>query len=151
MPSSDQPSPQEVQEATYRLARRLITRRHVILSVVVHAKLLGPLRTTSDVDFVVPMNGTSSVRKILRTAPGFQVEARTLHTRFKSARPVEIEILTPPVLFKETFDERTEAITLENVRVLKPALLLNAKCKSFTGRSSTAQRRLRYRKYQLSH
>lgn len=39
---------------------------------------------------------------------------------------MESQILTTPTLFKERFDETTEVVTLENVKVLKPALILNS-------------------------
>jgi hypothetical protein len=43
-------------------------------------------------------------------------------------------------LFREPFDEITEVIAIGNLKVLKPALLLNAKCGSLVGRSTEARR-----------
>ncbi|KAI9046169.1 uncharacterized protein KD926_004007 [Aspergillus affinis] len=71
----------------------------------------------------------------------FEVEARTNHTTYKAKRPVEVEILAPPVLFKEPSDQETELITVEGTNVLKSALLLNAKCGSFSERPTTEKRR----------
>ena len=56
------------------------------------------------------------------------------------ASPVEIKIPTPPLLFQETFNQQTEVITVGNVRVLKPALLLNAKCGAISGKSNESKR-----------
>jgi len=48
---------------------------------------------------------------------------------------VEIEILAPPRLFAEKFDDSTPTITVEGVKILKPTLILNAKCRSIFGRA----------------
>ncbi|EHA21063.1 hypothetical protein ASPNIDRAFT_45694 [Aspergillus niger ATCC 1015] len=103
--------------------------------------VLGSTRATQDIDLVVPQGDTSDARQLLRASPDFEVEARTNHTTYKARSPVQVEILTPPLLFKEPFDENTEVITIEGVKVLKPALLLNAKCGSITGRSTEDKRR----------
>ncbi|RAH54499.1 hypothetical protein BO85DRAFT_471217 [Aspergillus piperis CBS 112811] len=57
---------------------------------------------------------------------------------------MQIEILTPPLLFKEPFDHNTEVILVEGIKILKPALLLNAKCGSITGRSTEDKRKTDY-------
>ena len=76
------------------------------------------------------------MRKLLRDSHDFEVEARTYHTWDKAAEPVEIEILAPPALFREPFTETTEVITVGNLKILKSALLLNAKCGSIVSRAS---------------
>lgn len=53
---------------------------------------------------------------------------------------MEIEILTPPALFREKFNEATEVITIGNLKVLKLALLLNVKCWSIINRASEAKK-----------
>lgn len=100
--------------------------------------VLGATRTTQDVDFVVLRGQTPAARQLLRASPHFNVEPRTNHTIFKTegSNGVEIEILAPPALFKENFDQNTEVITVGNMKILKPALILNAKCRSILGRSS---------------
>ncbi|KAI1860190.1 hypothetical protein JX265_010114 [Neoarthrinium moseri] len=103
--------------------------------------MLGSMRETEDVDFVVPMNGTKNARDRLKRNPiYFEVEKKTLHTSFKSDPKVEIEILTPPVLFKEEFTESTPTIIIKGVKILKPALILNAKCRSMLGRHTDAKK-----------
>lgn len=43
---------------------------------------LGSLRTTKDIDFIVPRGGTIAARQLLRSSQYFEVEARTNHTRY---------------------------------------------------------------------
>ncbi|KAJ6185778.1 hypothetical protein N7519_007079 [Penicillium mononematosum] len=102
---------------------------------------LGSQRATQDIDIVVLRGHTPDTRKLLRNSPDFEVEPRTSHTYYRAAEAVEIEILAPPALFRETFDETTEVIAIGNLKVLKPALLLNAKCGSIVSRASEAKRR----------
>jgi hypothetical protein len=104
--------------------------------------VLGSTRTTQDVDFVVLRGQTSAARQLRRASPHFNVEPKTNHTTFKAegADGVEIEILAPPAMFKENFDQNTEVITVGNVKVLKPALILNAKCRSILGRPTVSKR-----------
>ncbi|KAK4038391.1 hypothetical protein C8A01DRAFT_37634 [Parachaetomium inaequale] len=85
--------------------------------------LLGSNRVTTDVDFVTH-------------ADHFAVDSRTNHTVYLSNPPIEIQISAPPALFREPFDEDTETIeVLDGVHVLKPTLILNAKCRSILGRA----------------
>ncbi|KAK5254537.1 hypothetical protein LTR16_004818 [Cryomyces antarcticus] len=98
--------------------------------------LLGSMRVTEDVDFVVPKGSTSNARKLLKEqTDSFEVEKKTFHTIYKSNPPVEIEILAPPALFKERFDASTPITEVDGVKILKPALLLNAKCGSILSRA----------------
>ncbi|PLB50209.1 hypothetical protein P170DRAFT_138983 [Aspergillus steynii IBT 23096] len=105
--------------------------------------VLGSTRATQDVDIVVLRGGTTTARQMLRASSDFTVEARTNHTTYKAVRgrPVDIEILTPPALFREPFDHSTEVVTIDGVKVLKPALLLNAKCGSIVGRPTEEKRK----------
>lgn len=75
--------------------------------------LLGSTRTTQDIDFVVPRGATVSTRQLLRSSHDFLIEARTNHTWYRANKPVEIEILAPPALFQENFDQQTEVVTKE--------------------------------------
>ncbi|QSS66782.1 hypothetical protein I7I51_02993 [Histoplasma capsulatum] len=81
-----------------------------------------------DVDFVVPTPYRLWDRQRL---------LGTLHTHYQG---VEIEILTPPALFTEPYDAETPTIEVQQVRVLKPALILNAKCRSILGRANEDKR-----------
>ncbi|PIG82720.1 hypothetical protein AARAC_006939 [Aspergillus arachidicola] len=103
--------------------------------------VLGPTRATQDVYLVVLRGGTSNARQLLRASSDFKVEPKTNHTTYKAERPVPIEILTPPLLFREPFDQSTEVVTVGSVKVLKPALLLNAKCGSITSRPTEDKRK----------
>jgi hypothetical protein len=99
--------------------------------------ILGSLRETEDVDFVVPQGETKTARDLLRQKPDFfDIERRTLHTTFKSTPKVEVEILTPPALFKEHYSGTTPVVMVDGVRILKPSLILNAKCGSIQGRAT---------------
>ncbi|KAI3330971.1 hypothetical protein F4824DRAFT_514887 [Ustulina deusta] len=62
-------------------------------------------------------------------------------TMLGSEPNIEVEILTPPALFKEEFTARTPTYDVGGVRVLKPALLLNAKCGSLLGRATDDKKR----------
>lgn len=108
--------------------------------------LLGSQRTTTDVDIVVSKGQTKLARdKLAAHATHFSVDPKTRHTAYISKPGVQIEILTPPMLFKENFDETTptEMVMVgdrvggagQGVKVLKPTVLLNAKCRSILGRA----------------
>lgn len=98
--------------------------------------LLGCDRTTSDVDIVVPKGATRAARARFRASDKFTVESGTAHTYYNAATPFEIEILAPPGLFKEAFDATTPVMELRGVKVLKPALIFNAKCGSVLNRAN---------------
>ncbi|KZF21367.1 hypothetical protein L228DRAFT_171231 [Xylona heveae TC161] len=100
--------------------------------------LLGSQRCTDDVDLVVPQGQTAQFRNVLRVREGFTVEPRTAHTYYQAEMdiPIRIEILTPPILFKENFDSETPTVFIDGVQILKPALILNAKCRSILGRAT---------------
>jgi hypothetical protein len=95
--------------------------------------LLGSRHFTGSVDFVVPTGQTGAARQELRNAGVFTIEPGTLHTYYQQ---VEIEILEPPALFKEPYNAETPTVEVQQVRVLKPALILNAKCRSILGRAN---------------
>ncbi|KAJ5165221.1 uncharacterized protein N7500_007051 [Penicillium coprophilum] len=138
--SSNPHAPEALREALTALANALHDQKYALVGGSA-CTALGSERATTDIDFVVPRGQTPAVRKLLRDSPDFEVEARTYHTWYRAAEPVEIEILAPPSLFREKFDETTEVITVKNIKVLKPALLLNAKCGSILSRASEAKKR----------
>ncbi|KAE8145896.1 hypothetical protein BDV25DRAFT_144225 [Aspergillus avenaceus] len=82
--------------------------------------LLGSHRATEDIDFVHQL---------------FEVEPKTNHTKCMMGKPIPIQILAPPAQFRESFDELTPVVMIRNVKVLKPSLLLNAKCGAVVERS----------------
>jgi hypothetical protein len=103
--------------------------------------VLGSSRQTSAVDFVVPKGHTKAARTLLKAQDeSFEVEKRTNHTYYMSSPRVEIEIISPPALFRQSFTPFTPTITVNQIRVLKPTLLLNAKCASVYGRSNDGKR-----------
>jgi hypothetical protein len=104
--------------------------------------LLGSDRSTSDVDLVVPKGDTKAARALLKSDPdSFSVDKRTQHTFYRSNPPVDIEILAPPIMFKGEFLPTTPVIFVHGgVRVLKPTLILNAKCNSVLDRSSSEKK-----------
>lgn len=105
---------------------------------------LGSARVTDDVDIVVLKGSTKATRTLLAAADKFTVERGTLHTHYASRPPVEIEILTPPALFKENFDQNTETVQMQvngqAVNILHPIALLNAKCGSILKRATDAKK-----------
>ncbi|KAI1263922.1 hypothetical protein F5Y18DRAFT_391854 [Xylariaceae sp. FL1019] len=104
--------------------------------------ILGSRRLTSDVDFVVPKGATKSARDLLKQQPThFDIDRRTQHTNYKSSPPIEVEILTPPALFKQEFSKTTPIIVQQGIRILKPTLILNAKCGSILGRATEDKKR----------
>lgn len=98
--------------------------------------LLGAERTTTDVDVVVPAGGIVSARSRLAKAPGFVVHKQTRHTVY--AGSVDIELLSPPGMFRAPFDANHEVWEVARggvgIRVLHPLALLNAKCGSVVQR-----------------
>lgn len=71
----------------------------------------------------------------------FSVDPKTRHTTYLSSPAVQIEILTPPLLFREKFDETTPTEMVGcGIKVLKPTFLLNAKCRSILGRATETRK-----------
>ncbi|RDL42339.1 uncharacterized protein BP5553_02318 [Venustampulla echinocandica] len=139
-PSSN-PSRDQVLEAARAIGQTLKTQTYAIVGGA-SCSILGSMRTTHDVDIVVPKGATKQARMLLKNdAELYDVDNKTLHTYYKSNPPVEIQILASPSLFQETFDESTPVITIDGINVLKPTLILNAKCRSILGRR-TGERKL---------
>lgn len=101
----------------------------------------GSNRLTSDVDLVVPQGQIRAARRLLAAdTQSFTVDPRILHTQYNSDPPIQIELLSPPTMCREHFDQNTPTVTMEvegtEVRVLHPKLILNAKCRSILGRTT---------------
>ncbi|ROW01241.1 hypothetical protein VMCG_05975 [Cytospora schulzeri] len=115
-PSEDDSGPYPSHTLTSAAAHALA----LVLAEVPHAlvgggacSVLGHSRQTADIDAVVCKGQTSVARGRLNLyKANLLVERGTLHTSYLSQPPVEIEILTPPKLFQEPFDETTPAITV---------------------------------------
>lgn len=139
------PTPEQVKDATAALAQLLANSKHAIVGGAA-ILFLGSSRGTEDVDVVVPQGQTKAARDLIKTygQGKFSVDPRTLHTYYLSTPPVEIEILTPPGLFKGTFNQNTQtmAITHNNttVQILHPAAILDAKCGAIGGRATEAKK-----------
>lgn len=101
--------------------------------------LLGSNRVTTDVDIVVPPGRTVNARRKLAESSEFHVDKRTRHTTHIETG-VDIEILTPPSLFRGSFDESSETFVVDGVPVLPPLDLLNAKMVSILGRADDAKK-----------
>lgn len=104
--------------------------------------LLGGNRQTTDIDIVVMKGETKMARDKLATqAAHFSVDPKTRHTNYLSKPAVAIEILTPPLLFKERFDKDTPTLVVAGgTKVLKPTLILNAKCSAILGRANETKK-----------
>ncbi|KAN0106648.1 hypothetical protein V8E51_009524 [Hyaloscypha variabilis] len=130
------PSPEQIREAAVAINYYLGDQVYAIVGGAA-CSLLGSTRETEDIDIVVPQGATRDARQRLRNEPTyFDVDNRTLHTYYRSDPRVEVEILTPPSLFRERFDNNTPVVLINGVKVLKPSLILNAKCNSILGRAS---------------
>ncbi|XTI85024.1 hypothetical protein V2W45_1466001 [Cenococcum geophilum] len=91
---------------------------------------------------VVRTGRTTYARNILREQKAyFEVEKRTLYTHYMSNPPIEIEILTPPMLFPCEFDESTTTMVVDGIRILHPVLILNSKCRAILGRATDDKKR----------
>jgi hypothetical protein len=142
MASSEQlPSPKQTIKAAEAVALAMSDKPYAVVGGAA-CTVLGSVRQTSDVDFVVIQGDTKAARALLKAQDeSFEVENRTNHTYYKGSPRVEIEILTPPALFKQPFTPSTPTINVNQVKVLKPTLLLDAKCGAIFGRSSEEKRR----------
>lgn len=130
------PSPEQIRAAAEVISYSLGDQSYAIVGGAA-CSLLGSARETEDVDIVVPQGKTRDARQTLRNQPGyFDVDNRTLHTYYKSDPRVEVEIITPPRLFRQSFNNNTSIILLNSIKILKPSLILNAKCNSILDRSS---------------
>lgn len=139
------PSPQQIRDACVALAAILADKKYAVVGGAA-LQLLGSTRLTEDVDFVVPKDAVAPARALLAAAGAyFSVDPRTRHTHYRTTPAVEIEILSPPTLFKENFDQYTptHSITIggRSITILKPALILNAKCRSILGRSNELKKK----------
>ncbi|TVY47758.1 hypothetical protein LOCC1_G002738 [Lachnellula occidentalis] len=135
------PRPDQIRAAAEAIKQSLGNQVYAIVGGAA-CSLLGSTRETEDVDFVVPQNATKAARLMLKNqSEFFEVDKRTLHTHYKSDPRVEIEILTPPSLFRESFDNNTSVVQVNGVKILKPSLILNAKCNSIMTRPSQAKKR----------
>jgi len=105
--------------------------------------LLGSTRELPDFDIVVPRGETASTRALLKHQDTlFEVEPRKLHTFFNSGHSrVQIKILTPPGMFRGTFDAETRTIELQGVKILHPVLILNELCSAIMGRWSEERKK----------
>jgi hypothetical protein len=138
---SPKPTPEQVRAAAQAISSFLGSQVYAVVGGAA-CSLLGSSRVTEDVDVVVPQGATKETRQKLKSqAAYFDVEKRTLHTYYKSTPPVEVEILAPPSLFKENFSSSTPVVVVNGIKVLKPALILNAKCYSIIGRASEDKKR----------
>lgn len=138
--SPKKPSPSQIRETAEAIKYSLGDQVYAVIGGAA-CSLLGSTRETDDVDIVVPKGYTVTVRGLLaKQTTYFNVEKRTRYTYFKSDPRVEVEILTPPALFKESFDETTPVIVVNGVKILKPSLILNAKCNSILSRATDGKK-----------
>ncbi|KAL4792443.1 hypothetical protein BDV19DRAFT_380817 [Aspergillus venezuelensis] len=122
MPPIQLHTPDEIRTAAAALANALtLNTRYTVVGGGACA-VLGSDRMTEDIDFVVLRGQTPAARQLLRSSPVFNVEARTNHTTYKVG------------------DSPHRVITIGNIKVLKPALILNSKCRSIQGRHNIAKR-----------
>lgn len=135
-PPNDSQSQVAVRNATHAVGAALRQTKYAVIGGAA-CMLLGSPRITQDVDFVVPTGQTRTARQELRNAGVFTIQPGTLHTFYQG---VEIEILAPPALFKEPYDAETPTMGVQDVRILKPTLILNAKCRSILGRASESKK-----------
>ncbi|CZT12924.1 uncharacterized protein RAG0_16571 [Rhynchosporium agropyri] len=126
---AEKPSPEQVREAAKAVGSFLANQTYAVVGGAA-CSLLGSQRVTEDVDIVVPRGATKETRNALKNQP----------TYFDSDPRVEVEILAPPSLFRETFDASTPFVLIGNPKVLKPTLILNAKCNAISGRATEGKK-----------
>jgi hypothetical protein len=149
-PPKANPSAQEltdaVLEANGAIARCLEERTDVHWALVGGACLLalGSRRATTDVDIVVsPPNLLGEARSALSTDRRFHTDPRTRHTTYLASNSVaiEVEFLSYPGTFRSPFDTQTPTLTTpRGVSCLNLAGLLESKCATMPGRSSSSKR-----------
>ncbi|KAI0473421.1 hypothetical protein GGR56DRAFT_530815 [Xylariaceae sp. FL0804] len=135
------PSPDQTRSAVQAVAEALGSTAYAIVGGAA-CTMLGSHRSTWDVDFVVPKGQTRTARSLLKQTGTavFNVDPRTQRTTFTPTPAIEIEILTPPLLFQQDFTAATPTVLVDGARVLKPALILNAKCRSVVQRTTPGKR-----------
>ncbi|KIM88419.1 hypothetical protein PILCRDRAFT_3414 [Piloderma croceum F 1598] len=138
------PTPQQASEAARALASALGESVSYAIVGGAACSLLGSLRQTEDIDFVVPQGGTPNARSLLRQSANFNVQPRTNYTTYFFAlpevEPIDIEILTPPSLFKGEYTAQSPIVFVGEIRVLHPIDILASKCDSVIQRSTAAKR-----------
>lgn len=135
------PTPNQVLAAAEAIGYYLRDQTYAVVGAAA-CLLLGSERVTKDVNIVVPQGTIKDIRKILKNQPAyFDVEERTLHTHYKSDPMVEVEILSPPFLFREAFNASTPVVVIGSTKVLKPTLILNSKCNSILQRETEEKKR----------
>jgi len=100
-------------------------------------------RTTEDVDVLVRVGTTFSIKNILSTHLGFSLDVRTRHLLFTPDPPdwtIPIDVLTPSLAhIPET--EISEAVESDaGARIVRPAALLNYKISSSYTRSTVEKK-----------
>lgn len=144
--SSDITDEQDIKEVCKAIGELLAGQKYCIIDGGALQLLESP-RLTKDVDILVPMGTIAAARARLAAAKDqFFVEPRTRHTYYKKSAPtIPIDIVAPSILFKEEFDFNTPVRTVpvdgKSVDILKPALILNAKCVSVLGRSTDEKKK----------
>lgn len=100
--AKQKPSTAQTIEATITLAYALGELKYAVIGGGA-CTMLGSIRETKDVDFVVPRNGTKNAKELLKQRPDhFEIDKKTLHTSFRSNPKVEIEILPLPLSSKRS-------------------------------------------------
>ena len=128
------PSTQDISTAAAAVAAALDGKIQYALVGGAACAVLGSPRVPEALEIVVPKGRTAEARTLLKQLPGsFDVEPRTLHTYFKSGQVrVRVELLAPPGMFRDGYDEMTPVVLVRDskIRVLKPTVLLNVKCRT---------------------
>jgi hypothetical protein len=139
--SSDMPGEQDIKEVCKVIGELLAGKKYCIIGGGALQLLESP-RLTRDVDILVPRGTIAAARALLAAAKDkFFVDPRTRHTYYKNSDPiVGIDIVAPPMIFQGEFDFDTPLFSVDvdgqSVDILKPSLILNAKCVSVLGRST---------------
>src|SRR5258708_23961993 len=93
------PSSKQTLEAAEAVALAMTDKSYAVVGGAA-CSVLGSVRQTSDVDFVVPRGDTIAARALLKAQDrSFEIEKGTNNTYYTSSPRIEIEILAPPALF----------------------------------------------------
>jgi hypothetical protein len=105
--------------------------------------LLGSRRGTYDIDIIVPTGQRGRTVELLGRSKKFGVEPGATRTWFNSSNDTHynVDVMEPGQIYQK-FDRKTETRVVNGIRILKPALLLNFKCLSWSSRGRQRAKRL---------
>ena len=105
--------------------------------------MLGSSRGTHDIDIVVPDGTKPAAISALRSSRAFGVEPGSQRIWYNASdgRHYNLDIIESSSIYQQFNCTQTETITVNGVRILKPSLMLNFKCFSWTAENRSQQKK----------